>query len=86
MNIEQQQQYYDAIIRQRSENVFSLLKTLKGLVDSAERFEGTDLERIDSVINGVKSFAIQLQDVTAELRRYADLKVLLEDVSSVESV
>ena len=90
MNIEQQRRHYDAMIRQRYETVVSILKTLKGLVDSAERHEGTDLERIESVISGVRSnaiaqFAIQLQDATAELRQYAALKVLLESVSSVEA-
>lgn len=84
MNIEQERRHYDAMIRQRSEKVFSILKTLKGLVDAAERYDGDGLEKIHFVIGGVKSnaiaqFALQLQEAMGELSQYAALKVQLED-------
>lgn len=91
MNIEQDRSHYNAMIRQRSEKVFSILKTIKGLVDTAERLEGMDIEKIHFVVGGVKSnaiaqFALQLQEAMGELSQYAALKVQLEDFAAAEAV
>lgn len=90
-SLEQTRSHCDAMIRRKQEEVYDLLKTIKGMVDRDERrCDGVDFSLTPHLVHGlnysgVAQLAVKLQSATLELEKYVALKVQLEDLASAEA-